>query len=225
MQRLKILGLALVAVFALSAVVSATAFALPVVLPEPEEKWTGESGKSLLETLGGARIKCVKDKSEGTIEAKKPLGLFHITFEECKGEKGGFSGTCTGLGDKPGQILALGKYHLVNDKLGTPPGVGILFLLEHVHFICTIIIEVLVLVLGEVLCLIKPVNEKVKHFEIVCEQSKGDPLETVYWDENDKEVKMGLEGLKASLDDKTYEMSGQEGTALILTTNNIEIMG
>ena len=53
MQRLKILGVALMAVFALSAVVSATASAAVVILPETAESWKGESGKGTLEVLKG----------------------------------------------------------------------------------------------------------------------------------------------------------------------------
>ena len=54
MHRLKILGVALMAVFALSVLVSATASAAVVVLPEVEESWKGESGIGSLEVLKGA---------------------------------------------------------------------------------------------------------------------------------------------------------------------------
>lgn len=191
----------------------------PIVLPGTKENWTGESGKYTLETLSKSKVECEKSKAEGTIEETKPLGLFHITLESCKSS--GVS--CTGLGDKSGEILVLGTYHLVFDKLGallSEAGVGILFLLEHVHFTCVI---VLVLVLGEVLCLIKPVNSKTKHFEIKCDQKVGDPEETVYWNSKGAEVKL-KEALLTSKDDKAYEGSGQSTTALILTTKEIELM-
>ncbi len=227
MQRLKILGVALMAVFMLGAFVSATASARVEVLPEgKEETWKGESGKGTLEVLKGNKVTCAKDKSEGTIEATKPLGLFHITFEGCKGP---LETVCTGLGDKnAGEVLVLGTYHFVFDKLGaklSEAGVGVLFLLELLHFTCGEgIFAVLILVKGEVLCLIKPVNTLAKHFEIVCEQKEGDPKETVYWNEEGKEVKMGEEGLLTAENDKTFVMSGELTTALILTPNNIEIM-
>lgn len=230
MQRLKILGLALMAVFVLSAVVSATASASHVsVLPENAETWKGESGEGSLETLEKDKIVCKKDTSEGTIEAKKPLGLFHIHFEGCEATSKGLKGPCSSLDHKISEktILVLGTYHLVLDKLPAEPGVGILFLIEHVHLECEILFTIqLVLILGEVLCLIKPVDQKAKHFEIVCKlgSEPGDPGETVYWDEKGKEVKMGLEGLKTAVDDKTYVMSGESTTALILTPNLIEIM-
>ena len=113
MQRLKIVFLALMAVFALSAVASATASAAehenPVVLPLAAETFTGESGPGTLSTLAGKEVKCKKDKSEGTIAANGREGTLHIDFEECTNETGTI--TCTGLGDSSGIILALGTFY------------------------------------------------------------------------------------------------------------------
>jgi len=223
MHRLKILGVALMAVFVLAAVASATASAAVVVLPEKEEKWTGESGKGSLEVLKGAAVvTCAKDKSEGTFEATKPLGTFHIDFEGCKAS----IVACTGLGEAKEVILTLGTTHMVFDKLAaklSENGVGVLFLVETTHFEC---LGKLFVVSGQVLCLIKPVEKLAKHFEIVCEKGKesGDPGETVYWNEEGKEVKMGEELLLTSENEKPGVMSGENTTALILTTNEILIM-
>ena len=190
MQRLKILGVALMAVFALGAFVSATASAQVVILPEAAESFKGESGKGTLEVLPGGLLKevvCQKDKSEGTFEATKPLGTFHIDFESCK-----IAGAvaCTGLGEAKEVILSLGTTHLVFDKLGTGEalGVGVLFLVEPTHFECA---GELLVVEGQVLWLIKPIETKAKHFEIVCKGAKGDPGEVLYWNEKGEEVKMG----------------------------------
>lgn len=198
------------------------------ILPEltAEEKWTGESGAGTIEVLPGGlehEITCKKDKSEGSLEAKKPLGLFHITLEECKAA--GLL-TCTGLGEASGVILALGTMHLVWDKLGAERGAGVLLLLEATHFLCSGLgKDVLFVISGEVLCLIKPINSKVKHFEIVCEGSKGDPKETVYWNEAGTEVKMGESQLLTSENEAAGVMSSVNTTALILTIVNREIMG
>lgn len=224
MQRLKILGLALIAAFALGAVVSAAASAEVKVLPEEAVTFKGLTAKTTtLEKLNGKNVTCGETHAEGEIEAKKPLGLFHIHFLKCKGL--GLL-PCTGLGDKEEQILVLGTFHLVFDTLVagnlTQAGVGVLFLLEHVHFTCGGLI--LVLVLGEVLCLIKPVNIKAKKSTIACEQNKGDPGEIVYWNEAGTEVKMGLNALLASEDDKTYEMAGELGEGEIETAKEVEIM-
>jgi hypothetical protein len=222
MQRFRILGVALMAMFALSAVMSATASAEVKILPTltVEEKWTGESGKGTLEVLGGEGIECTKDKSEGTFEANKPLGKFHIHLEGCK-TAGGI--TCTGLSEKTGIILALGTFHLVWNKLGAELGAGALFLVELTHFVC---LFVLVEVEGEVLCLIKPVGAKVKHFEVVCKPAAlaGDPGETTYWNEGGTEVKMGEEKLLTHESDGAGVMSSENTTALILTIVNREIM-
>ena len=228
MQRFRILGVALVAMFALSAVVSATASAEVKILPAltAEEKWTGESGAGTLEALPGGsthEVACKKDKSEGTFEQNKPLGLFHITFEGCTAGFGTL--TCTGLGEGNGIILSLGSAHLVWDKLGAELGTGVLFLPEPTHFLCVGLgKDVLFLVTGEVLCLMKSSVPLTKHFEIVCEGTKGDPGETTYWNEGGTEVKMGEEKLLTSENEGAGAMSSEKTTALILTIVKREIM-
>jgi Trypsin len=198
----------------------------PSILPElTEEKWTGESGTASLGVLKKAEVvECTKDKSEGSFEANKPLGLFHIDFEGCKSS--GVKATCTGLGEASGVILMLGTAHLVFDKLGAGAelGVGVLFLIEATHFSCVI---PLFIVEGQVLCLIKPINTTVKHWEIVCEKGKetGDPGETVYWNETGTEVKMGEELLLTKENEGAGVMSSESTTALILSTIGREIMG
>lgn len=226
MQRFRILGLALLTVFVLGAVASATASAAVTVLPEKEEvKWTGTSGKGTLEVLKNIfNVVCQKDKSEGTIEKDKPLGKFHIDFEGCKAALV----KCTGLGEATEVILTLGTYHLVFDTLGAEKdlkkeaAIGVLFLVEPTHFECG---GKLIIVEGQVLCLIKPVNEKTKHLEIKCDRGKesGDPGEVVYWDETGKKVEMGLEGLLTKENEGAGTMSSELTTALILG-KEIELM-
>ena len=222
MQRFRILGVALMVAFALSAVVSATAPAEVKILPAltETEKWTGESGLGTLEVLNSSTtIVCLKDKSEGTFEVNKPLGKFHIDFEDCK------AGTilCTGLGEANGVILTLGTAHLVWDKLGAELGAGVLFLVEPTHFTCLI---PLIVVEGEVLCLIKPVNTLTKHFEIVCKPAAiaGDPGETIYWNEGGTEINMGENKLLTKENEGAGVMSSENTTALILTIVKREIM-
>ena len=224
MHRFKILGVALMAVFVLSVVVSATASAAVTILPQKVEvKWTGEGGKGTLEVLKEIfTIVCQKAKMEGTIEASKPLGLFHIAFEGCKTS----IAACTGLGEAKEVVLLLGTYHLVFDTLGaklSEAGVGILFLFEPAHLECA---GKLFAVEGQLLCLIKPVNTLTKHFEIVCKKGKevGDPGEVAYSDESGKEVKMGEELFLLKENEGAGTMSGLNTTMLILTTKEIEIM-
>jgi len=230
MQRLKIIGLTLMATFALSAVVSVTAVAaLPSVLNEKKEesaqKFTGESGSTEFIKLNGKKIECKASTVEGASEAKKPLGLFHVHFTGC----GGLAGAaCTGEGDKEKEILILGTFHIVYDKLASEGSLGaaILFLIPRTHFTCTLIgVKVLILLEGQLLCLIKPINTFAKHFEIVCEQGKenGDPGETTYW--NDKEEAVDIKnGLLVEENTGAFEMASKLGSILILTSENVEIM-
>src|SRR5690242_9877746 len=89
MRQLKLLGLTLVALFASAFMLAASASAaLPQILPESatERTWTGKAiGETELTILGSSNfVNCKAATAEGTEEAKKPLGLFHIKFEKCK---------------------------------------------------------------------------------------------------------------------------------------------
>jgi hypothetical protein len=75
-MRIRTLGLALVAVFAMSAIASATASATPPLLPQLVNKsgaelvkktFKGTSTESVFETKGGEAIKCKEDKIAGKI--------------------------------------------------------------------------------------------------------------------------------------------------------------
>jgi hypothetical protein len=236
MQRLKLLGLALIAVFTVSVFASAAALAAPTVLTSAKKE--SEAVKfsatnqvntttfSILEGLGVVECKEISDEGEQT--GKTLLGLFHIHWKGCK-VKGFSESVCTGLGDEAGLVLALGTFHIVLDKLGTGEalGLGILFLLEHVHFLCDKVLfgaNILVLVLGEVLCLLGPLTLGTKK-TITCEGTEsGDPRETVYWNERGTEVKMGENGLLGSENEGTNKMSAQNGKAEVTTNLEVEFM-
>jgi hypothetical protein len=97
-----------------------------------------------------------------------------------------------------------------------------------VHFACTVLfVTKLYLVLGEVLCLITPINMAAnKKFTVKCERGAedGDPGETVYWNEAGTQVNMGTEGLLTKEDPGTYQMSSEEGEGTFETTQNVELM-
>jgi hypothetical protein len=221
MQRLKVVILAIIAVCASSALVSATTtFAAdPEALPTAAEAYKGESGSGTLRTLGGKTIECKLALAEGTFTGR--TGTLHGDLKECKGE-GGLV-TCTGLGEASGVILTLGTGLLVYDSL-SPLGVAILGKGEPVHLACSI---VLVEIKGEGLCLITPVGTASKHFQTVCEMTSatsGDPKETKYW-EGGVEHNLGLSALLVSFNHGTFEGFAGLGTGLALTTNNITIDG
>ena len=243
MQRLRILCFALLTMFALSAIASATASALPTLLNSSGElilvveKYTGESGLTEFWKLNGNVIKCLKSTATGQFDADSVLGLFHINFKECKGTVSGISAPCTGENDVKEEVLVLGEAHLVYDTLKPVLGAAVLFLIPQFHFTCGPVlgINVLILVRGSVLCLIKPIEKLTKHFEIVCEQGKpknGDPGETRYWadpkegkeakEENIAEGLLGSESTEKA--GEKFEMSAELGTGLILTELEVIIM-
>ena len=214
MRRLKIIGVAALAVFALTAIASATAFALPTLNPNTAVSFTGTSGIGKLEVLGSSLlVECKKNADEGSFAAGTVLGPFHIKFSECTAKLGTTNlGTCTGLGDtETGVILSLGEDHLVYDSL-SPLGAALLFLVEPTHFECKSITTVLITVLGSVLCLITPIGTITKAPKVKCEGEKGDAKETTYWNdagetkttallssENEKEEKDASENTEATL--------------------------
>jgi hypothetical protein len=105
MQRIKIIGLALLAAFAISAVASASAWAGPqwlkggTLLAAGEiVKFTGTSGAGTLETDNGNKVKCTSDTASGQAEGEKAVSAVKVTFEGCTGpfgEKCGVEGKIT----------------------------------------------------------------------------------------------------------------------------------
>jgi hypothetical protein len=214
MQRLKLLGLALMAVFALGAFASAAASAeeLPNFLPEGTEAnpvtFKDHSKGGTLETKAGKKVTCTEDHSEGQATSKK-LGSFDVLFLGCKSE-----GTpCLGLGDKVAEsVLVLGTFH-IRRLLTEAKHVYIVFLLEHVHFTCGFGL-VLILVLGCVAALVLQVNKLVKEFEIHFEQEKGVQKPTEIADEkNEKNEKCILE---TKVGNEAYVQSGELTLATVL---------
>jgi hypothetical protein len=112
MKRLKLLGLALIAIFALSAMATTAAFAEnPLILPNPTAKepltFTSESVKGTkpkLETTKGTEIKCEKAKNSGSFTTGD-AGTIEIDFEGCSTPVGAENVSCNSPGDKKGIIL------------------------------------------------------------------------------------------------------------------------
>jgi hypothetical protein len=206
MRHLRLIMAALTALFALSALMAVTAFALPTILPETVTTFTGKkaAGSAGLELLklGGGVFSCTAVNGEpGTIEANHHLGLFHLAAEGCKVE-GLFN--CTGLADNSGVLLTQGSWHLVYDSLAVSlvnDPVAILFLLGEVHFEC--VGKLLIIPLGGmILCLILNPTALTKVFEFHCNKNTGPrPEETKYYNEGGTLV--GISPLLTAENEKT----------------------
>jgi len=214
MQRLKVMILAAMAVFALGATMAASAYAGVEAL-NAEGKPTAATFKGVstkktnLSTLGSSlEVLCGQTTSEGSLEAGGKVGTFHLRFEKCDTSLGG---ECTGLGDTAGTILALGSLQLATNS-GLTVGY-LLFATEHLHFSCTVLgIAKLFLVEGQYLCEVKPINVLTKTLTVACKKGAehGDPAVTSY--ENFKgEAATLTNPLSSSEGDTTATMAAEEG--------------
>jgi hypothetical protein len=118
MKPIRLLGFALIAVFALGTLGVSSAMAeesAPTILPTPTStspaKFTEEStgAETVLESSGGTKVKCKKAKSTGEFTSQR-LGTGKIDFEECESA----GSKCNSPGDATGVVLTSGKLHLVD---------------------------------------------------------------------------------------------------------------
>ncbi len=169
MRKIKVLGAAIVAVVALSALAAATSSAaLPEFLPgNAGEKFTGKSGAGTLEVPPEGPIVCAKDTVTGeNTGATKKTALAIIDFTGCK-----VFGivNAQSLGDPAGTILVHVELELCYINKATKE-VGVLTEVLPVH------IEVfgkLLLIKGDQVAKITPVGKSTKEFKLTYEQSKG----------------------------------------------------
>jgi hypothetical protein len=115
MHRVKILGLAVMAVLAVAAVVASASASAAMTLPEFVTKtgWAGTSGAGRLLQGTADEIKCTAGTNSGTMEASKKLGTLTITFTGCKSEKPISGAKCNSTGDASETILTAGSWHIV----------------------------------------------------------------------------------------------------------------
>jgi hypothetical protein len=179
MQRLKVSGLALVAVLALSGIAAASASAVvepAFVSGGVKNTFTSTSGKGTLETVGGKTVKCTADTNAGEItkaaETNKITKLV-ITFTGCEssGIKCNSAGKGSGVIETNALVGQLGFLkQTAPEEIGVDlePKEGKFF----VEFECTGFAKSKVE--GQVICKVSgPYDVKVKTFELICEQSKG----------------------------------------------------
>ena len=223
MKRIRVIGLALVAVLAISAVASATASAAKpeFVFAGIKKGLKGKSGAGTLETVSKEKVTCAKSTNGGEIEggngSKKVTGVV-VTFTGCVSS--GFK--CSTTGAAAGEIVTKslsGELGYINKAAKTvgvdlaPTGGG-----EFVEFNCAGGI-VKVKVKGSVIGQITPVNKKVlttEHFTLTFTQTSG------------KQAIEKFEGglkdtLETSKNGNPFEGSAEAATAEVTGEETIEI--
>lgn len=227
MQRLRILGIALVAIFALSAIVSATASAefpeiLPVPTPTAPLTFTSETvggSKPILETTKGVKIECAKATNKGEFTSQD-LGTATIDFEGCesKGAK------CKAEGDVNGTILLKTDIDLVDFKKGAELLLGLEILpleggTNKLIITCGILkVEVKGSVIGRVH--VKSL-EKTKHATVLFTQTKGE--QDIKECELLKAFCAGVKFLLEANFGAGFELAGELAEVLVLFPKEIEV--
>jgi hypothetical protein len=211
MKRFKVLGVALVAIFALASVLSATAFALPELLGQAaNEEYKGKNtvANPTLETVAGEQIICSAATASGK-QTNDTTGSFSIDFTGCKAVTGIGSFACNSSGDAKEVILSTGTAHYVWDAKPKTDTVGILFLPNETTIECTALVKLKVR--GHVLCLISiPLTLAVAH-TFTCAQTKGKQDHTSFFNDEEKEVTG--QHLETSKNGGAFEESGEGATA------------
>ena len=217
MIRLRIVGLALVVVFAMSAMVASAASA---ALPEfsTSSTFKASSGHALLETKAGHKVECSASTGEGTITAPKSVTKASVKFTGCKEPEIG--ATCSS-GSKSGEIVTkmlAGTLKYINagaKEVGielkpesSTEKVFVTFKCEIFGFGSTLTVR------GSLTGKITPVNTKTNTYTLAYTQSKGKqtyPSESL------------LETESSGIVSFPYEESGQEVSATVITSTVGEI--
>jgi hypothetical protein len=176
MKHIRIIGLALVAVFAFSAIAAVSASAAkpefkPFQTGKPKKHitFTWTSGKPLLETVGGSKRECQKGTGTGELTGPK-TDTTTVTFKECTA----FGFPCTTPGAGAGEIKTvllestLGyitrKPKVVGDSL-SPKGGG-----DFTTFVCA---GVTIVEKGSVIGALTPTNALGVTYTLTFTQLKG----------------------------------------------------
>jgi hypothetical protein len=216
MTRFKTIGVALMAILALSAFAASIASAEGVeptkILPTGKITFTSKSGPGTLLTIGKNEVKCEKDAGSGEVKTLN-LGNFHTEFSECKAELGGFKPVCTGEGDTEGKILLLGTFHFWLATLGKALVAALVFLIAQIHFTCELLGQKqLILVLGCAAALAEPTEKlaKVTTDQFIETKSGVSDIRTVLPELSTKSLGCIT---TTSVNAKPFEESAQKGTA------------
>jgi hypothetical protein len=213
MQRLKLLGLALVAVFALSAAVTAVASADNAtysILPEGTVaiplNFEAISTEGKFETLSKKVVKCASDKATAKATSER-LGTFRIEFKEC--EEPLLKVKCADLNhtDAEGIIVVEGEFHLRMGLTSQPLGIIAFLINPAVHFLCSIVLFVVSgCVAGEIEA--GALNTLVSELGVLLKQAGGE--NTISSIDNDAQTAMETCALSSKQGNGTAETAGEE---------------
>jgi cytochrome oxidase Cu insertion factor (SCO1/SenC/PrrC family) len=220
MRRVTVVGLAILAALAISALgVASASAAQPKYLPG-SGTLTFASGAAKLQTVSGSTVKCTSDEGTGTIESETK-GTFDLLFLGCESE-GFIKAKCTGLSDTTtGSVLVTGSFR--PGRITAGGTVVEVSTINAVHFSCSI---VLVVVTGSLACPVTPTNKKVKtteHYTVKCEVAGGG-VAKITSVENAAETGTEAVGLKTATNEGTAEGSSEETTETVTPSVESEIM-
>jgi hypothetical protein len=222
MRRLKMAGLAGMAVCVLGVMTTSAASGASTILPEFTEavEASGTSGKGSL-VLEGVTIKCESATSKLSATTTK-LGTFAILFNECKA----FTKPCKSLGQAAASsvIEATGEYHLVS-LLTERKHYEIWFLLAAtnntaaLHLECESAAVGLVLVWGNLLGLIEEKSNRTFKLNVEREGEGASVKQKITGFGNNGGTETTAAGLKAKLGTGVEKPAGEESENNLIFTN------
>jgi hypothetical protein len=213
MKRIRIVGLALVAMFAFSALVASAAQAAAPEFTVHPDKITKSTTTATytLETVGGSKVTCKAQSNEGEIETAK-TGFATITFTGCETTVI-IKVKCETKGAATGEV----KTNKLLTTLGVSGSTTAIKLAPEGELFAELeCAGAAIKVKGAVVCPITPVGGGTHtSFSLACAQTKGVQSLTSF------------EGVAANLETSisggTYEQSGQSGTGTLTVATANEI--
>ena len=175
MKRIRIIGLALVAVFAISTGATSVASAATPEFTVLANSFTSVSGTSYLFGAGKVKIRCAKDKNKGEVTGAKAVSKLVVTYEECVATNAaGTECPAKSTGAAAGTIVTnelvgtLGKVAVAeapSSETGLalkPAGTGTVFVTIEGTCLPTTAVE------GSVVCEVEPFEVKDTTGELIC---------------------------------------------------------
>jgi hypothetical protein len=230
MKRLKMLGLALVGAFALSALAVASASATVAVILGGPTTFIGKSGPFTWTSVGGSEFKAESVEATGTIPVNDArLGTY--TFD-IKKVTTNFGGECTsllanGTLDTKGLVLVEGEYHVAHLSTNHNHWEWV-FLFSTLHIVCektlvgTILLEVRTRNGNGVVALLSS-GDALKH-TLTLKGTKGvQEIKEYEYNEGENRTNVGLE---SSTNGGAFEEAAWTAEGAELTTGTLtEAMG